>query len=111
MIQASDTLPPGQQEYPRLQRAVTGMATGLALCGVLIQARSVLFDGKYLQVGTLAFYVMFCFLFLLRHPSRYSSRSWHHWAFAFAGMYLPFLLTFDANPSQHLVAVGLAVQA
>jgi protein-S-isoprenylcysteine O-methyltransferase Ste14 len=92
-----------------IQNFITGSAAGLALCGVFLQFKPLL-EGKWWQIGTLFFYTMVFCLFLLRRPSRESSKSIGHWVFALSGTFLPFLTQFESHQSLTLFWAGVPLQ-
>ena len=46
-------------------------------------------EGQFTALGIILFYLLACFLFIVRCPSENTSLNLKHWVFALAGTFLP----------------------
>ena len=67
-------------------------------------------EGEFTALGIILFYLLACFLFIVRFPSENTSLSLKHWVFAFAGTVLPLFLWPNGEAPAYLLWVGLPLQ-
>lgn len=66
--------------------------------------------GEFTALGIILFYLLACFLFIVRCPSEKTSLSPKHWIFALAGTFLPLFLLPNEKTPAYLLWVGLPMQ-
>lgn len=66
--------------------------------------------GQFTALGTILFYLLICFLFIVRCPSEKTSLRFKHWLFALAGTFLPLFLMPNQETPVYLVWMGLPLQ-
>ncbi len=67
-------------------------------------------EGQFTALGIILFYLLACFLFIVRCPSENTSLSLKHWVFALAGTFLPLFLLPNEEIPAYLLWVGLPLQ-